>query len=113
MFLLGSCNELVKSIQKEIKGALSTIHQNLDPHSAISDSQNDDSSSEMLQSEQNFDSLFSTIVWFIEQDPYTNIAMNLDVNCRKVDIGNFQTVTDGRKMIDEIWKETGKTFQNS
>ena len=33
-----------------------------------------------LQCQQHFDTLFSTIVLFLEQDPFTNIAMNLDVN---------------------------------
>ena len=35
---------------------------------------------DMLLIEKNFDSLFSTIVLFIEQDPFSNVPMNLDVN---------------------------------
>jgi len=38
------------------------------------------SANDILQTETNFNSLFSTIVWFLEQDPYTNVAFNLDVN---------------------------------
>ena len=44
---------------------------------------------ELLEVQQNFHSNFSTIVWFIEQDPFLNVAMNLDVNFRKVKYTNF------------------------
>ena len=39
-----------------------------------------DSEEELIQSETNFQSLFLTIVWFLEHDLYADITMNLDVN---------------------------------
>jgi len=62
-------------------------------------------------------SLFSTIVWFIEQDPYTNVAMTLDVNYCIVKQLNFNTdtLTTGKDINKAIMDTTGDTdtFQNS
>ena len=44
----------------------------------------DDSTNKLLQSEFNFHLLFSTIVWFLEHELHTDIAMNLDVNFRQI-----------------------------
>ena len=71
----------------------------------------DDSSDEMLQVEKNFHLVFSTIVWFLDQDPFTNVAMHLDVNCRKVKQTNFTAAN--RKDIHSALKVDGDTFQNS
>src|SRR5687768_14191711 len=71
----------------------------------------DDSSEEMLQVEQNFHLVFSTIVWFLEQDPFTNVAMHLDVNCQKVIQSNF--TASNRKDLHTALKVDGDTFQNS
>ena len=110
---LESQTRVVNSMQGKIKEAFLTVPQTNDLEQKTSDPVEDDSNPELLNSEQNFDSLLSTIVWFIEQDPYTNIAMNLDVNYCKVQQENFKMVMEGRDMLDEIWKEEGKTFQNS
>ena len=66
----------------------------------------------MLQVEQNFHLVFSTIVWFLEQDLFTNIAMHLDVNYRQVKQEKFMAAN--RKNIhNAITKANGDTFQNT
>ena len=71
----------------------------------------DDSSEEMLRVEQNFHSVFSTIVWFLDQDPFTNVAMHLDVICQIVKQTNY--TASNRKDIHTALKVDGDTFQNS
>ena len=66
-------------IQAEITKAYRNVPQSAS-NNDTSDLPKSDSTKELLQQEKNFMSLFSTIVWFIEQDPYTNVAMTLDVN---------------------------------
>ena len=66
-------------IQAEIARAFQNVPQS-PSHNQISGIPKPDSTEEMLHQEKNFMSLFSTIVWFIEQDMYTNVAMTLDVN---------------------------------
>ena len=34
----------------------------------------------MFLKNKNFDCLLSTVILFIEQEPFTNVSMNLDVN---------------------------------
>ena len=70
-----------------------------------------DSSEEMLRVEQNFHSVFSTIVWFLKQDPFTNVAMHLDVNCQKVKQINF--TASNRKDFHTALNIDGDTFQNT
>ena len=70
-----------------------------------------DSSEEMLQVEQNFHPIFSTIVWFLEQNLFTNVAMHLDVNCRKVKQTNF--TASNRKGFHTALNVYGDTFQNT
>ena len=76
-----------------------------------SNSPKTDSAEDMLQTEENFHLLFSTIVWFLEHDPYTNVAMGLDVNFRKVNQENFKakkgTNTD---MLKALIQKNGDTF---
>ena len=79
------CNILVKEIQKIIEDAYSKSplsKKNLSYKTT--EAPINKSTAELLQMEHNFNSLFSTIVWFLEQNPYTNIVSNLDVNFRKV-----------------------------
>ena len=71
-----------------------------------------DSSEEMLQVEQNFHLVFSTIVWFLKQDPFTNIAMHLDVNYHRVKQENF-TAANRKDIHNAIMKANGDTFQNT
>src|SRR5688572_25170149 len=73
-----------------------------------------DLKSKELQIMQNFDSLFLTIIWFLEHDPYTNSAMNLDVNYLKVKQENFKASRGTDKDIyDAITVKNGDTFQNT
>ena len=39
-----------------------------------------DPSEDMLDMVEDFKSVIPALVWFLEHDPYTNVAMNLDVN---------------------------------
>ena len=78
---LESRTNMVTDIQEEIKKAYSiALKRDLLPYKQFNFTFNIDSSEEMLQVEQNFNSFFSTIVWFLEQDPFTNTTMHLDVN---------------------------------
>lgn len=68
----------------------------------------------MLEVKQKFESLFSTIVWFVEQDPYTNVAMNLEVNYCKVKQDNYFVLTPtGKDFHTALMEIGGTTFQNS
>ena len=66
----------------------------------------------MFQIENNFESMISTIILFIEQEPFSNVLMNLNVNFRRVQQGNFMPV-EGDNFEDAIYEEEGKKFQNS
>ena len=61
----------------------------------------------------NFKSLLPTIVLFIEQEPYSNVSMNLDVNFQEIHQENFDRVIYGTTMREEAVKPNGDTFQNS
>ena len=62
--------------------------------------------------DKNFDSYLSTIVMFLEQEPYYNVAMHLDVNCQQVHQENFESA-QGTNFKDEIFKNKGDSFLNS
>ena len=66
----------------------------------------------MFLIEKNFESLLSTIVLFIEQEPFSNVPMNLDVNFWHIHQENF-THGEGLTFKDSIFTEKGDTFQNS
>lgn len=53
----------------------------------------------IIQVEKNFDSLFSTIILFIEQEPFSNVPMNLEVNFWHVHQGNW-TKDEGQNIKD-------------
>ena len=67
---------------------------------------------ESFHIERNFDSLFSTIILFLEQEPYTSVPMNLDVNFWRFNQENF-VQTGGISMKEQVFKPDGKSFQNS
>src|SRR5687768_10506442 len=67
---------------------------------------------EIFQIADQFKSLLSTIILFLEQDPLTNVSMNLDVNFRRVHQENFLKA-EGTTIKDAIFKEGDDTFQNS
>ena len=68
----------------------------------------------MLQSEQDFQSLFATIVWFLEHDLSTKVAMGLDVNFWKVNQENFKAKKGSdTDMLKAIIQKGGDTFKNS
>ena len=56
--------------------------------------------------------MISTIILFIEQEPYSNVLMNLNVNFRRVQQGNFMPV-EGDNFEDAIYEDNGRKFQNS
>ena len=106
---------MVITIQEKIKQAYSNATEYIQvANKEAFNPPEADSSNEMLQSEQEFHSILSTIVWFLEHDPYTNIAMNLDVNFRKVKQGNFKSKKEmGKDFMETVMQENGNTFQNS
>src|SRR5687767_11860787 len=67
---------------------------------------------DMFLIESNFESLISTVILFIEHDPFSNALMNLNVNFRRVMQKNFMPV-EGDNFQDAINEEKGKKFQNS
>ena len=62
--------------------------------------------------EKNFESLFPSIVLFLEQDVRYNVTMNLDVNFQRLRQENLQQ-DHGSNIIGSIFDQDGKTFQNS
>ena len=104
---------LVSNIQDIIKKAYSeALTKEQAPYNKINSTNEVNSTEEMLQVEQNFHSVFSTIVWFLEQDPFTNIAMHLDVNYRQVKQENF-TAANRKDIHNAITKANGDTIQNT
>ena len=81
-FSVASQTDLLNEIQSLItKAYLEVAQSELEPNINTPELLEADSTEELLPLEQNFQSLFTTIVWFLEHDPYTSIAMNLDINC--------------------------------
>lgn len=108
----GGQNDLISAIQDKISKAYSNAQGFIKPNTLFETDVHDDD--KMLQVKQNFESLFSTIVWFLEQDPYTNVAMNLEVNYCKVKQENYFVPTPtGKDFQTAIMEKGGTTFQNS
>ena len=64
--------------------------------------------------DDDFKSLFSTIVLFLEQELFSSVSMNLDVNFWHIHQENFDMETnEGTTLKQEIFKANGDTFQNS
>ena len=104
-------NEIQGKIQS---GAYSSAQRELDQHQETSKISNPKSSDGILPTSKNFYLLLSTVVWFIEHDPYTNVTMNLDVNYCRVFQDNYLVKSqDGKTMTEGIMEENGTTFQNS
>ena len=110
-----SQTELVSTIQEIINNAYSdAVNNDQIDYKKTLDTFTPDSTDKLLQVEQNFHSVFSTIVWFLEQDPYTDVAMNLEVNYRKVKQENYKVPTPtGKDIENAIIEKDGNTFQNS
>jgi len=68
---------------------------------------------EFYEVQTNFESFVSTIVMFIEHEPYSKIAMNLDTNYRRVLQENYKKVKNGMTMEQSIFQDKGNTFRNS
>lgn len=66
----------------------------------------------MMSEERNFESLLSTLVLFIDQEPFSNVAMNLEVNFWHVCQGNFSNINN-TNFLNEIFKDGGDTFSNN
>src|SRR5688572_24435042 len=87
---------LVTKIQGSIKKAyMQALQIDLVPSKKTSefpesDLPESDSQDDMLQHKENFHLLLSTIVWFMEHDLYTNIALHLDTNFLKVKQEDFR-----------------------
>jgi len=106
----------VNKIQEKVKNAYLDVPQKKQASNLEStDASNGDATATMLLQEvKNFNLLFSTIVWFLEHDPFMNTAMNLDVNCWIVKQENFTTSKGTDKCIyNAITVEKGDTFQNT
>ena len=106
---------MVTTIQQIINDAYSdAVNNDLIDYKKTLDMIIPDTVENVLQVEQNFHSTFSTILWFLEQDPYTNVAMNLDVNYCKVKQENYDKPTPtGKNFVTAIVENNGNTFQNS
>ena len=63
--------------------------------------------------EDDFKSLLSTIVLFLNQGTYVNVPMNLDVNFCRVRQDNLMTESEKANIKDSILQENGKSFQSS
>ena len=68
---------------------------------------------EFYEVQTNFESFVSTIVMFIEHEPYSKMAMNLDTNFRRVLQENYKKVKNGMTMEQSIFQDKGNTFCNS
>ena len=117
--VLESRTQLLNDIQEEIKKSYSSIPQSeLEPNIEMTNPATPEPKKKLLQSKENFQSLFLTIVWFLEHEPYTDIAMNLDVNYRRVLQENYKSTTQKDKDIYKAIMESNPdedtdTFQNS
>ena len=68
---------------------------------------------EFFEVQKNFESLIPSIMLFIEHEPYTNVAMNLDTNFRRVLQQNYKKPKNGLTMEQSIHAPKGNTFNNS
>ena len=85
MFVPVSQTVLESDIQSLIMKACSEISSRQRSHAKAPHKDTPDipqavTADDMLLIEKNFDSLLSTIVLFIEQEAFSNVPMNLDVN---------------------------------
>ena len=79
--VLGTQKTVMSNVQKVIKGTYWNALKNKQvPDTEMPDTVQPDFEEELVQSETNFQSLLSTIVWFLEHDLYADVTMNLDVN---------------------------------
>jgi len=61
-----------------------------------------------------FYSFFPTVTLFLEQEPISNLAMNLDVNYRQVNQKNYNEIGETGKTLKElIFIQDDNSFQNS
>jgi hypothetical protein len=68
---------------------------------------------DFLLKDNDFKYLLPTIVLFIEQELYSNVSMNLDVNFWEIHQENFDKDIHSTTMREEAIKPNGDTFQNS
>ena len=68
---------------------------------------------DFLLKQNDFKCLLPTDVLFIEQEPFSNVSMNLDVNFQDIHQENFDKVIHGTTMREKAIKLNGDTFQNS
>jgi len=115
-FIPVSCTKLQSNIQDLIKTGFASIATNqIQSKGNIKD--NPDlpqvaSSGDVFLLEDNFNSLLTSMILFVEQDPYSNVAMHLDVNFWKVCQENFDTEEE-ETIKTAIFEENGDSFQNS
>src|SRR5688500_633897 len=107
-------NMIREKIQLPIKSAIKDNKQGLSSNKKKSVKCSSDKSQpvpdgNMFHIQNGFKSLLPTMVWFIEQDPYTNVSMNLDVNFRCVHQQNFRQ-NEGENIQEAILEEDGKMF---
>jgi hypothetical protein len=117
LFGLVSQTQLQLAIQKVLKSAYAKIPFN-QLHQSKATSKNNSEKPQAVPTdnvffiEKNFDSLLPTIVLFINQEPFSNVAMNLDVNFWHVQQENLIQL-EGPTIKDAIFEKGGDTFQNS
>jgi hypothetical protein len=111
--------ELQSKIQALVKDATKEVYSNkwnwlkASPKD-YSDIFDENSAKDIFIIRKIFESLLSTIVLFIEQEPFTNVPMNLNTNFWHVRQENYTKIKVGGSNIKEaIIEENGNTFQNS
>src|SRR5688500_6429417 len=114
MLLADFRTELQTEIQTQIKKTMSDVsnRQKKTTPKDTSDTFQAEKLDEIFQVDENFHSFLSTIVLFIEQEPFSNVPMNLDVNFRHVNQENYAQ-ENGRDMKEAIFEENRDTFQNN
>ena len=114
MFVPVSRSELQSEIQKIIETGCSGLNKGQLFTQVPSDLPQGVPVDDMFGMEKNFESLLTTLDLFIEQEPISNVPMNLDVNFWHVRQDTFFEVKGSSiSMRDAIFKENDDSFQNS
>ena len=95
LFVLVTCCTLQKSIDDIIVTGFQNVHHEkiesvLIPMKKLSDIPESVLEDPFFHIDKHFDSYLSTIVLFLEQEPFFNVAMHLDVNFQQVHQENFE-----------------------
>ena len=118
IFSPGSWTDLESKIQSLIKEACDMLWPKRVQYQATPkdtpDIPQDVPVKDFLSINDDFKSLLSTIVLFLEQEPFSSVSMNLDVNFWHIHQENFDSENnEGTTLSQEIFTANGDTFQNS